>query len=872
MGVSNDSFTTRLFPTLAALALLPACLTLSGCGVHLYSNNGATKAALPPVATAPTSSTSGTTAPAPPAPAPAPAPVAPVLNPIPVSPVPIAPTPIPIPTPAPAPVPSEHSANLPAWAASGFSSTEGAHSLMTAPIFSVTDYRASGSTATGVCSTSTNSTSIACATLPADLVSGQGIRLVGAGPAPKTFPITQPPVVTRFGAGDVGTHTYCYVVSSVDPLGGITAPSPQTCVESEPEPLAYRGVSNALGTTGRGVVQDDGPTPTFLWYVSEDNGPFQLVSVVDWRSASVDNGQRPGTRGGWPNNLPASNPNISKNEDFFSTVVQSSANILTVSDPIPSAINDTLLAHDDTAAIQNTINAAAAAGGGIVQLGAAAYNVFRPAFHNKNGSHQYYMDYNWFQNIGYLYIPDSSSGHISIQGTGDDTILNTPPDHNDSMFLLDAGQPTTAPPDHPVGIEEVAKGSITIQLTGDADQLYTPQVGDDIQLFSGNFADSDTCQATTGEPATCHFSELNTVLARDGNTLTLAYPTSKRYYAAYGSSFGLLVRTHLPAIAVPHALALQHMTINTFSPIMQTGDVIGLFINDVHITGFISHGAFAGGAKRDITFQDSSWGLGAGDGTWNGSQELDKCVNVLFQGNHIQGYAASGAEGPSMGGRLYATEGSSRFTYIDNTFTNILVVFQQTSDDAVTYNTFNNGEINISSAYGDTWYNWGSFHDAGYLSFASQENALIDHNTIVDDANYGPPVLITMGHFNNGVVTNNTLSYAGSAGIPVLISYGGLVKNNSVHVSSNSYWSSGIALLPDPSPDGPGAPIYASGNTVIADGHIRAAIQLPSPPIYLPSPVCIGQNSIQISSGDQLDDYTPTLFNVTCNDLGSAIN
>ena len=754
--------------------------------------------------------------------------------------------------------------HLPAWAATGFAGTASAEILPTLHIFRTSDYGASGSGATGSCSGLAGSPQLTCTLQINDFKPGQWIRLQAAGAVPATFAVTQSPVVIPAGNGTVGSHTFCYVVSSVDPLDGITEPSPQTCVANEPD-LVFGSAFNYLTTTDHGAVQDDGPTPAFLWYASKDGGPFQLVTVTNQTSAAVDNGQRPTSRGGWPTELPPGNPDISRNENFFAVIAHVEGGQITLQDPLPSSITNTLLAHDDTDAVQNTILAAVAAGGGTVQLDKGSYNLFRPEFHGSNGSHSRQMNYFWWEGFSYLYIPDNALGHINLQGVSSQTVVNTPPDHGGAVTLLDFGQAIPPYiPYSPISIHEVEKGATTVQLA-DGAPSSSPQVGDDIELFSGSFGyGPSSCQDGGGEPAGCHFSELNTVAARNGNTITLVYPTSKRYYNDGMSSFGITVRTHLPFVAVPHILAIQHMVINTYNAIYLTGNVIGFLANDIQITGFVSHGPFAGGAKRDVTIENSSWGAGAGDATWNGTNEMDKYTNVLFSHNIVSGYAAATAEGLSIEARIYATEGSSQFTFLDNTFTNLLLLFQSTTDDAIVHNTFSNGEVNVGYGYDNNSYNFTAYHNYSYLSFNSQENALIDNNTFTEDASYQVPVVISLGDFTNGTISNNVISDFNDRDIPAIISYGGMVTGNSVSFTSKTQYSVGIALLPDPSPVGPGAPIAAQLNTVHGT-HVGAGILLVDPGFAASTPVCVEGNIADISSGPALANYAPSNFNLTCN-------
>ena len=865
-GTRNYARTRNL--ALTALTLIFGSFSLSGCGVTVQAAPTADAAIASPGAgnsgTQPVPSTPVQPTPEPPAP----------VQPTPVQPTPVQPTPVPPapvqPAPAP-PIPPGVGAapSSPQWAATGFAGTEGASSFSSLRIFYASDYGATGSDATGTCSASTGSTSLTCSLDVNDFMPGQGIRLRGAGNPPVTAPILEAPVITRAGYGADGSHTYCYVVSTADPLGGVTHPSPQACVGHEGD-LALTATHNYLGTTAaRGSRQDDGPTAAFLWYVSEDGGPFQLVTVANQTSAASDVGQRPSSRGGWPIQLPSGNPDISCNEDFFSTVVSVNDGQLVIADPVPSSVADATLYHEDSDAVERAILAADASGGGRVQLAKGVYNLFRPVFHNSTHGHTHNIyNYAWYNGFSYLYLPDNSRGSIDIQGVGPETRIRTSPDRGGDVFILDFGQPV-APylDDNPVTIEEVQKGSTTVTLANPSST--SPQVGDDIELYTGSFGyNVSNCQATTGEPGTCHFSELNTITARNGGTLTLAYPTSKRYYDDGSSSFGLTSRNHAAIEGVPHLLGFQHMTVDSYNNVFLTGNVIGMLVNDVHITGSTSHGPFAGGAKRDLTIENSSWSMGAGDEGWNGTNEMDKYTNVLFVGNTISGYAASGAEGLSTGARIYATEGSSRFAFVGNTFDNVVLLFQSTADDSIVNNVFHNGEVNLGYAYDNNNYNYTCYHNASYLSFASQEHALVDGNTFTQDAAFQAPVIINLGDFSDGAITNNVISYMSSREAPVITSYGGLVRNNQITFASGTGNTDGIVVLPDPSPLGPGAPFQVDHNTITAT-QLQAGILLVKPDVTASTPMCVTTNTLNVPSAQAMINFESSGLDMTCTDTSN---
>ena len=767
---------------------------------------------------------------------------APLAGVVPATPTPAPPAPTPTPTPAPS---TPTAGGLPSWAPTGFAGAQGSGVLATLPVFKAADYGASGSASSATCSASSNSTSLQCSFTNNnnDFVPGEGVLISHAGPTSLTMAIQNPPLVTKQGS-DTGTHTYCYVVDTVDPLGSVSAPSPMSCVANEPD-LTNETVSNALSTPGKGIMAGDvGPTPSFLWYASEDGGPFRLFSVTAFFSATTDLGQRPGPRGGWPDNLPFSNPDISANENFFSTVEAITGTTLTLQDAIPAALDGATVVHDDTVAVQNAINAAAQAGGGRIELGKGTFNILRQFAHTGVGQYtsDLYHSY-YFTGDSSLHIPDSATGYIALEGQGSDTIINTQPDHRSSIFFLDFGRWDINVPRSPAAIQDADKGATTIVLASAADAgRFNP--GMHVQLFTGSYG-SSACFDVTGDPATCHFSELNTVLAINGSTLTMAYPLAIHYgQDNFGSSFGIL------PLDYPQVIALEHLTFNTFNAVLPVGDVDGLLVNDVHVNGSASQGAFAGGSKRNVTIENSSWGLGAGDANWNEAEEFDKCVNFVFQNDQVTGYAAPGAEGPSNQARIYGTEGSSQFLYLNNTFNNVSISFQYTTDDIIESNTVTNGLITMNTAYGTIpgGFAYGPTQDGAFDSFGSQQRAIVDGNTFTDDSSFVPPYIIALGHFDTGAVTNNIISYAGPRNTFAIVSYGGLVSGNAITLTGAAP-SIGITLIPDQSPSVPAASFNVYNNTVTAM-TLAAGIYIPNPDFTSLAPLCLGSNSIVTQTGN----------------------
>ncbi|RRA49713.1 hypothetical protein [Acidipila sp. EB88] len=704
------------------------------------------------------------------------------------------------------------------------------------PVFNVAAYSASGTTGTSSCSGQAGSNVLTnCQSGSANFQVGQGLKIIGGGIASQVSAVTSAPTVTKQGTGASGSHTYCYVVDTVDPLGAISAPSPQACVSGEPT-LSVSTTWNLLSTPNATV---SGPSPVFLWYVSQDSGPFQLISSAGFYSYTDDVGQRPGTRGGWPNNLPSGNPNIAKNEDFFSYVTGFTDSGATLGDTLTTSFQNLTTQHDDTRAVQNAINAAAAAGGGIVQLNNGTYNLQRPSF-PLNGTVDYptyttsLASTYWFTPYSYLQIPNSIAGRVHIQGNGTATTLVTTPDLSTAASLFAMGsyqRPTIS--SGVLKMNEVQKGATQLTLSGGTGSL---KAGDDIWLYTGSF-NGTPCPDVNGTAGQCHYSELNTVAALSGNTVTLAWPASKHYYDDGSSSFGLV---KLPQTA--HDIALQNFAVNTYTPILGTGMVYSLLVNNVTINGFVNHGPFGGGFKRDVTFENSTWGFGAGDASYDNTDEYDQFTDVLFQNDTITGYAATGAESVQGSARIYGTEGSSQFVFKQNHLINASLYFDETTDDVVSNNQFLNGMLQVGSAYRSSPFATGPAQNPEFASFDSQASATISGNVFTSTLPFAPPLLLSVGHFDSASVTNNVITYTGAQTmLPAITAYSGTITGNVVTMT-NTGSNVGIAVLPDESPNVTAAAFRVTNNAFTGLGSTSIGVYVADPNFTDTAQICVENN------------------------------
>ena len=349
------------------------------------------------------------------------------------------------------------------------------------------------------------------------------------------------------------------------------------------------------------------------------------------------------------------------------------------------------------------------------------------------------------------------------------------------------------------------------------------------------------------QPGSSQYVELNTVVSVNGSSVTLAYPASKKYYQDQnGNPFGMV---KLPP--TPHDIALEHMSINTYNPIIGSGQSFGLTMNDLHLNGYVSSGPFGGGYRRGLLIENSVWGTGTGDlkdPDYGVVDEYDKFTDVTFLGNSIYGFSTIGAEGPSRQAQIRATEGSSQFTFKNNTFYDLSVYFDQTSDDVVTGNTFNNGLLELGVAYSE------SFFSAGYISYGptnslnpSLPSADVENNTFMLDSTFTPPYIIEVGNFASAIINGNHITYTGSVKTDPIRVYSGSVTKNTLNFSEPLF-NAAIILAPDEAPGGQPSVLNSEDNIVTAP-QLYSGTYITNSQVTEPITVC--GNTYHTTSGGQ---------------------
>lgn len=721
----------------------------------------------------------------------------------------------------------------------------------TLPILNVLAYHASGSSTNYSCSGRADNNILECAGGSTDFLPGEGIRIVGAGNTPAVQAISSI-TVTKHG-GATGDHIYCYMLFRADAAGGITEGSSPSCVSQEPSTLSYRGTYNTF------TASPNMPLSTFLWYRSEDYGPYYLFSV----NGTMDVGQQPRSFGGWPLSLPNRTDDISKREDLFATVLSVHGGNIVLDRPLCATVHNTLVDHDDSSAIQTAITAASDMGGADIFLPPGTYNLRLPQFQARPNSPGPYFSFTTDYNYRYAYvwstwsfltIPPGSRGNIHFIGSGKSTILQLPPNSGGQAELIQF-DPMPHPAYSPfkaLGIEPVSKGSLTVTLTSAPPPSL--KAGTDIWMYSGSFdnGNAPACINTDGTAGgNCHHSEVNTVVSTKGRTLQLKYPTSKEYYDDGRNSFGIV-----PLPTCVHNISLSDITINANNRIIGVGVLYGLLVNHVTVNGRIAHGVFSGGPKRDVVIQDSSWEIGEGDVSWLGTAEFDQAVGVALLHDNVTGFAAVGAEGPSMNARIYFTEGSSDIYLFDDTFNHVSVYIQESADDFLENNVFHDGNVAVGYSYVPNSYPHSQAppRSLAFLSFGPQGTALVENNTFTMDSNFTPPWGILVGHYQHAVVSGNTINAADHiGGGAAIMAFSGIVEKNTVTVDHGRSSAVGILVIPDYGPGVPFSSLTVVGNNVNIEGESTpTGIGLVGPTVLDPEKVCIKGNQVNVGRGTDL--------------------
>jgi hypothetical protein len=217
---------------------------------------------------------------------------------------------------------------------------------------------------------------------------------------------------------------------------------------------------------------------------------------------------------------------------------------------------------------------------------------------------------------------------------------------------------------------------------------------------------------------------------------------------------------------------------------------------------------------------------------WAGTDEYDQFSDVTFANNKITGFDYPG----SNSARLYGTEGSTRFTFTNNDFYNMMLAFQLSADITISGNRFHDSNIAI-----------GGYDNYAQVPFEFQSGTLgtvsITGNTLSFAADTMTP--ISMGYNLNSTISDNQISYDTPKTIcqDIIAVANGTLNGNTIAVGSNVACSQAINITPQVVPSEVPPALMISGNTVSAvTGHSNILVN--NPGAFYGSDVCLGTNEL----------------------------
>lgn len=203
----------------------------------------------------------------------------------------------------------------------------------------VMDYGASGSnqSTTGTITTGTNTLTVASAI---DFKVGQGIRVVGAGPA---FTIPQATGFSVAQGGATGAVSYTYAISMMHCDGGIGAPVTASLANGNATLSSVNFITLTFtagaGNCGTAIWRQVGAGAYVYAGVSTQNGYRDTGWVPNWR----------------PQNIPETPPGAARSRDLITKISAISGLTLTLENNAGTTATTQYVGHDDTAAIKAAI-------------------------------------------------------------------------------------------------------------------------------------------------------------------------------------------------------------------------------------------------------------------------------------------------------------------------------------------------------------------------------------------------------------------------------------------------------------------------------------------------------------------------------------
>lgn len=723
------------------------------------------------------------------------------------------------------------------------------------------DFGASGSIATLKCSIDSGSNKLRCSGA-GDFKVGEGILIHGAGgfphggeiPQPKgnNPPRTQardcgdstedlevqkslnpyppynvaPTIIQRAkkGAMTTGTHSYCYKVAVFDHWHGIQSPSKASCINNEAE-LDYDNLNNGLCLNDYLSSNPRGKRGmNYLWYVSKDGGPYRLLTVSIARTLTTDFADTGfvganGSSGGWPDPLPDHMPsNFLSMRDMYSVVsaIRSLGGGVEIElkDDAASDASNVIVEHDDTLAVQRSIEQVGLLGGGTLQFSAKPYNIKRPAFTTFNPGNKYALDetneVGWWTlpiklHASYVH-PDNLTISGAIDTLGNQTTLY--PGVDDLSALFDIASPkfvgavNDVPIFHPeyrIPIYPANKGANKVILKNLSDLKYL-SVGDDLLMVTGNFATgwptSDNIAKgvfRSNIRSSDYYAEPDRIVSidADSGTLTLERALTKKLWDDGYDFFGFIkIPGHLLK-----GLTFKNLMIQAPVHVFSTAPNYDLTIDNVTIQGVSSPPVWGAGYWRGATIKNSRWKFGSTANrtvyvphAWSGNEEFDKFSELTLDNNDVSGFyiPLKGVEDTTA--HLYLTEGTTKLSIVNNRFDHVTISVQNGDDVVVSGNDFEDSVIEVGGCAVNPM---GAYMpgDWATASFDSQNTLNISNNKFII-SNTWPGAVINIGDYANGTIFGNVISYQNkftSRQVErIIYADAGLISGNSIDLKLNA--------------------------------------------------------------------------------------
>lgn len=671
---------------------------------------------------------------------------------------------------------------------------------------SVNDHHASGSnqSTTGTINAGSNQLTLANAL---DFGDGQGISIYHAGTA---CSVGQPVNPTAIANGTAGTTTYQYSVVAMDGNGGCSQANYYATVTNGNATLDGTNNNTISWTAPAGTA----PTAYAVYGRTGTIGTHQLLAVVTGTSWT-DTGKAPISY----STLPSSPPVSALADTLISTISNGAGTTtLTLADNATASATGQVVEHDDTAAIQNAINAANTAGGGTVYFPPGTY-LTRPLNLASNvvllGGSKAYTTLQLKENSTTPLLTGSSISNIRIEHITLDGNKTTGGSGVDSISLTSVTQAIirncTIKNGHGHGMEIISCSYVLVEENRIQDNgangiifkdtTYLSIVNNDI-LNSGQRGISNYGTTQIG----CLYIRIidNTISASTLDGILLDYNASNQFLAKYVEIIGNKVingKLHGMCIRAASSLITGNQVVANGSG----GDNQGIVVqaNDTNVIGNIVRegtgvGIDMGNCHRCVVDGNLVLSNGCIGIELNATTDSSVTGNVVMY-NNATNYGYSNVAGITV-------HVSSPFTVAANGNCSNNVIANNRIDDGTNqqygiYIDNNSDHITVS---GNIMKSSGNTDDLYSLS-----SSITEINNITRD--FGPDTSAIASAYNlqiglsthllimSGTTTINTIKFTSNTNPPIgymitLLTQSALIINNKTTASGNIQLNSGTNI------------------------------------------------------------------------------